>query len=310
MTTKYVVTDEQDRIFQDRIWEVENRWRKNILDPDATLSSLQTLIENKLLKLFDKNSRRIPSDLQKAVCDPDKKFCLKHAYVNTVSDYAGRLVRFQQSFKEGPVMSATEFEGKSKKLIGEIANNEMLANLILGGVFLPIILPKLDDFSDYGKTLEQKFLSAVKLAYEKEFPDRKFYNYRENDLEGKVSIVAGSRHERLIAKMQEGISVALYFPNPLQGFSVLASREQMSTLPKSIILAGGFDSAVAQAMYSDILARDFKTPGYDLSALSWQSAVASLGFDAYDNRLGFGHRGDLGSALDFCSSGLLFLGEC
>ncbi|OGM89967.1 hypothetical protein A3J77_00660 [Candidatus Wolfebacteria bacterium RBG_13_41_7] len=44
---KYVVTDEQDRTFQDRAWELENRWRKNSLDPDRTLDGLQMLIENK-----------------------------------------------------------------------------------------------------------------------------------------------------------------------------------------------------------------------------------------------------------------------
>lgn len=46
MTTKFVVTDEQDRKFHDRVWELENRWRKNILDPEPTLKSLQSLIEN------------------------------------------------------------------------------------------------------------------------------------------------------------------------------------------------------------------------------------------------------------------------
>lgn len=268
-----------------------------------------SLVDAILKKLFDKNARRIPMNLQKAVCDADKKFCLNRAHVNTVSDYAGRLIRFQQAFKEGPVMSAAEFETKSKKLIGEIANNEALANLLLKGVFLPIILPKLENFSNYGKTLEAVFLPAVKFFYEKEFPGRKFFNYRENDLEGKVGIVAGSRHERLIAKMQKGISVALYFPNPLQGFSVLASREQMLTLPDKLILAGGFDSAVAQAMYPDILDRDFETPGYDLSALSWQSADYSLCFRAGDDGLRFGYGGGLGDVGDRYSSGLLFLGE-
>ncbi|MFH1346991.1 MAG: hypothetical protein ABIH10_01950, partial [Spirochaetota bacterium] len=46
MTTKYVVTDEQEKTFQDRVWELENRWRKNILNPEKTLAGLQLLIEN------------------------------------------------------------------------------------------------------------------------------------------------------------------------------------------------------------------------------------------------------------------------
>ena len=46
MTTKYVVTDEQEKGFYDRVWELENRWRKNILEPERTLDGLQLLIEN------------------------------------------------------------------------------------------------------------------------------------------------------------------------------------------------------------------------------------------------------------------------
>ena len=95
-------------------------------------------------------------------------------------------------------------------------------------------------------------------------------------LAGKVSIVPGSRHEKLIEKMMQDYVVAIYFPNPLQGFSINASREQMATLPESLILAGGFDTASAMSMYPDIIARDWHTPGYDLSALNWQSSDYSL----------------------------------
>jgi len=47
MTIKFIVTDEQDKRFQNRLWELENRWRKDILDPEQTLAALQMLIENK-----------------------------------------------------------------------------------------------------------------------------------------------------------------------------------------------------------------------------------------------------------------------
>ena len=51
MTTeldKYVVTDEQDKKFQNKLWELETRWRKKILDPRDTLRGLQVLIEDRL----------------------------------------------------------------------------------------------------------------------------------------------------------------------------------------------------------------------------------------------------------------------
>jgi hypothetical protein len=61
-------------------------------------------------------------------------------------------------------------------------------------------------------------------------------------------------------------------------------------------------------MYPDILARDYNTPGMDLSALQWQSAGYSLSFVSYGDRLSFGLYGDLSNALDDYSGGLFFLG--
>ena len=81
------------------------------------------------LKLFDKNGRRIPKDLKSAVCDANRDFYLVQPKLETVADYADRLVRFQKAFREGPVMSAADFEGKAKELIAEIKNNKNLCNL-------------------------------------------------------------------------------------------------------------------------------------------------------------------------------------
>lgn len=267
---------------------------------------LRVQLVERILKLIDRNGRVIPGkDLQHAVCDANKSFHL----VQPEWDPAARLMRFQKAFKPGPVMSVAQFESESSRLIAEISGDKILQNL-LSGIYLPIILPKLENFTDYGKIFKEGFLSAVKFAYEQQFSGRKFCNWWENDLAGKISIVPESRHDKLVEKMKRGFVVVIYFPNPLQGFSVLAVREQMAALPESLILAGGFDTASAMAMYPDVLARDFKTPGYDLSALSWRSPVGSLDFRADDGRLIFGSRGRLGRAVGaLCSSGLLFPGS-
>lgn len=119
----------------------------------------------------------------------------------------------------------------------------------------------------------------------------------------------GSRHEILVERMRRGIVYAIYFPVPLQGFSVLASRKQMKDLPESLLLSGGFDVAAAITMYPDILARDRHTPGYDLSALSWWFSGCSFYFRAGVDRLDFSCGVSLGSASGGCSSGFLFLGS-
>lgn len=270
---------------------------------------LEVKLIERILKLVDKNGRIIPAkDLKNAVCEPDKSFYLTQPQLETMDNLASRLVRFQEAFKPGPCLSVAEFQGKAYELIEQIKNTKSIANL-LKGVYLPIILPRLGSFGDYGRLLEDVFLSAVENSYEKEFPGRKFYNYRKNELTGKVSIATGTRHDKLLERIAHEFVVAIYFPNPLQGFSVLASHEQMAVLPESLLLAGGFDATAAMAMYPDILARDWNTPGLDMSALVWRSPGYSLCFWADDDGLSFGDQGHLGDASDGCSSGLLFLGS-
>lgn len=270
---------------------------------------LEVKLVERILKLVDKNGRIIPSkDLKNTVCDPDKKFRLGQPKMKTLDDFGSRLVRFQESFKSGPCLSSAEFQGKVDGLVEQIKDTKTIANL-LKGIYLPIILPRLGNFGDYGRLLEDVFLPAVELSYKKQFPDWSFHNYRKNELAGKVSVVAGTRHEKLLDMMARELVVAIYFPNLLQGFSVLASREQISALPESLLLAGGFDTAAAMAMYPDVLARGWYTPGLDMSALSWRSSVCSLSFGAFGGELLFSYRGALGDAGDLYSSGLLFLGS-
>jgi len=263
---------------------------------------IEIKIKDSIALLFDKHGRRIPKDLKNSVCDADKDFYLAQPEI----DYADRLVRFQKAFSDS--ISSAEFENQSKDLIKKIKSDFQIANL-LNGVYLPIILPQIEAKNfDYGRILEEVFLTAVGKVYKKQFPNRDFINYRKDDLQGKVSIIPESRHEQLINKMKEDVVVGIYFLNPLQGFSILAAREQISTLPEDLILSGGFDTSAAIAMYPDVLARDYHTPRYDLSALSWESPRYSLYFEVYDGGLNFGRRAFLSDAYDHYSSGLLFLG--
>lgn len=136
-------------------------------------------------------------------------------------------------------------------------------------------------------------------------------------MSGKVSVVDGSRHDQLIDRMKESQVIGLHFPNPLQGFSINASREQMSTLPpvrrsqsgeggEGFILSG-MDAPIAMAMYPDILARGYNTPGLDLAALQWQSAGSSLYLGTHGDGLVFRGTGPLAFACGYYSGGLLFL---
>lgn len=251
-------------------------------------------------KLFDKNGRRIPRDLKSAVCDPYPSFKLVQPEIN----YATRLDRLGRFFPAAATFSSTkEFQTRSEALLEQLRQDKLLSNL-LNGVFLPICLPKIR-IKDYGQALEEVFLVAVGKSYENQFSGRKFYNYRKGELETQVSIVEDS-HKRLLAEMEEGpvVGIQLF---PLQGYSIYADREQMTSLPESLILSGAMDIATVITAYPDVLARE-NTPGYDCAANSWQSAGSSLCFGTFVGGLGFDGFGGLGDAGRGYSGGLLFLG--
>jgi len=107
--------------------------------------------------------------------------------------------------------------------------------------------------------------------------------------------------------MEQGPVAGIMF-FPLQGYSVLAQREQMASLPSSLLLSGAVDMATAMAAYPDVLARDWNTPGYDCSAVSFRSSASSLYFEAYDDHLEFGDCGLLDTPGGICSGGLVFVG--
>jgi len=255
--------------------------------------------------VFDKNGRRISMNLQANICDPNKDFNLSMVKLETIQDYSNVLSDFAKLLGVKNLgITAEEFKAETERLLSLISDNDQIAN-IKNGTYLPLVLPKLKS-GDLGTALEQ-YLEIVGKSYKKAFRNRNFCNYREGELKGMVKTVDGSRQDQLIEKMKQGPVVVIFFPNSLQGFSVNASREQMETLPEGFILSG-IEIIIAMIMYSEVLARDYQTPGLDLAGLSWQSPGYSLIFRAGGDELGFGYRDSLSGADGDASSGLSFLG--
>ncbi len=267
-----------------------------LLSGDKTVSFQE--VAAKLL--FDSNGRCIPRNLKNRVCDPNTGFHL----VQPKLDYGMRLARIGESLHTGQMISVVEFEDRCQKLLERLGKDEQCGNIVKA-VHLPICIPQ-TAVADYGTALEP-FLAGVERSYTQEFPERPFNNYRKGDLAKKVSVISGSRHPALLGKLAEGSAVGVYFPNPMQGFSVLAQREQIGILPIEFMLAGGFDTVVGMACYPDVLARDGNTPGLDLAALQWQDARHSLFFKADDDELRFVNWGSLDNAYDYYSGGLFVL---
>lgn len=219
-------------------------------------------------------------------------------------DYAAILGRFRQFFApEMKFVSVSEFRRQATALIARISANKRVANL-LNGVHLPIVLPQLK-FADYGRIFEGTFLAAAERAYRAWYPNRIFTNYQKGRLEGAVGVVEESRHQQLIEKMAEGPVVLIHFPNPLQGFSIIADREMISAFPVGFALSGALDTATSIVAHTETLTTNAYTPGLDCSANCLRSAF-SLCFRAYIG----GARFDAGTLIPYgrYSGGISFIG--
>lgn len=260
-------------------------------------------VEEILKTLFDKTGRRIPQSIKANVCDPDRGFNLVQPAMATLEDYAVRLQRLHKNLGIDTGIAVSEFKQEIERQLELVQSNPKAAN-ILKGVWLPIVLPKLEA-NDLGDILE-RYLKAFEKSYLDNFPKRKFNNYREGEIKDKVSVVE-ARYDEVIKRMKQEPVVAIYFPNSLQGFSINASREQAESLPESFALSG-FEAALAGIMYPEVMLRDFHTPGFDLAGFAWRSSDYSLYLKARDVSADFGNRGCLADAYDGYSAGLVFFG--
>ena len=257
------------------------------------------VVEKRILSVFDRISRRIwtpPSESQITVAEANRSFYLEPPTI-LYAECHNRLAEF---FPKGAKFaSVSEFGEKIEALGAQIRGDELVRN-ILNGPYFPICLPQIEA-GDVGEILEG-FVEAAGRSYEHHL-GRKFTNHRKGTLAGQVTIMHDS-HKRVVEKMIKGPLVGL-LTVPLQGFSIPAQREQMAGLPEFMSLAG-LEFAVAMIAYPETLARDWHTPGLDLSAYQWQSAGCSLSFEADGVRLGFDDRYlDAGG---YYSGGLFLLG--
>jgi hypothetical protein len=218
--------------------------------------------------------------------------------MNTVSDFQKRLKILEESLGIKTGITGEQFKEKIEALNEKIKADPKTAN-ILNGVYLPVILPKFQ-YEDLGEEIE-RLLLGVEKSYQKTFPDRVFKNYRKGDLKNKVREVC--EHEKIAKDLEKDCIIGIYFPSPMQGYSIKVSRE--ISVPKEFSLSG-IDAIVGILMYPDILARDYHTLGLDLSGLEWQSAGYSLSFRAADGALNFDFTDYLSRAPGNYSSGFLF----
>ena len=286
---------------------------------DAVLRGEEKIVLEKAIQLlFNRHGRRIPKNLSQAafVRDADYKFDYN---MELEIDFTNRLVTLVNAFSgilaPGRLVPSVsgKFENEIQRLVGLIDGNSQVANILIGP-WLPIVLPRLTT-SDPGTVLEQ-YLAAVGKSYTSAFSGRRFVNHRKGGLTKEVSVsrwegddgeIDFSYDQLLERNLQESI-VAIYFPSALQGFSSRAGCEQMKDLPEGFV-SPGFGTAIAMAMYPDILARDYNTPVLGLHPLFSNKHPGSFNFHTTNDSLIFDYTTSNSTHADECSSdGLLFVG--
>jgi len=230
-------------------------------------------------------------------------FKLTQPNMNTIEDYARILNILANALNINVLdigITAEEFKSKTEEILDMIPNDTAS---IKDRTWFSLVLPKFEG-DDIGAFLE-KLLDGVNNSCKMIFGDKyNFFNYQKGNLINQVKSVCKTQDE-LIEKMKEGPVVVVFFPNTLQGFSIMAARGQISFLSKGFVQSG-IETIVAMIEYVDILAKNYETPGLFLSAFSWKSEKYSLSFKAFSNELYFVSTEALFEENDCFSPGLSF----
>lgn len=220
-------------------------------------------------------------------------------------DYAAIHGRLQRHLGAGLGVSAEAFAARAEGILERLREQPQAA-AILAGVKVPFMLPRLGA-ADIGTELELRYLPAVEQAYAASLPDYSCVNHHKGGLAGRLSVLPGSRHERLLSAMAESDVVGYYFPC-LPGFSIPAMVEQLQGLPQDFLLAGGFDTAAAFVGSPDLLLRrEGYPPLLWLAALQGEKPDIGYHYEAYGYNLNFNRRPHLGKAAEYWSAGLVVL---
>jgi hypothetical protein len=253
--------------------------------------------------LLDEHGRCIPSGLNTEVHQKTRRY---FAFTQPEIDYTAIHARISQHLGIAEAISAGEFEQRSSAILQKLRDDPATRN-ITEGVSVPFFLPRAS-YPDYGGSLDDIYLPAVKGAFSDKHPKYTFVNHHKSGLAGKLSVAPGSRHQQLVTAMQREQIVGYFFPC-LTEYSIPAALEQTGKLPEQFLLAGGFDTCAALIGSPDLL---LSIKGYPpllwLAALSGEKENVGYHFEAYGYNLTFNRRPHFGQVAEYWASGLVVLG--
>lgn len=250
--------------------------------------------------LFDANGRCLPSNVAAPVHTASRGY---FGLVQPTLDYALIHQRFVTAFVGEEIPSIEESKRRWEAIIKRLGNDVACAG-ILAGVRVPFLLPR-NTHDDIGESLQERYLPALKRSFAAALPDYDFVDHHTAALNGQLTMIDVSRHERLVSAMQQGVVVGWYFPC-LTEYSVPAMLERIKTLPENFLLAGGYDTCAALIGSPDLLLhRDGYPPLLWLSALSTARDGEGHYFEAYGYNLTFNRRMHFNEVAEYWNGGLV-----
>ena len=255
-------------------------------------------LETSAADLFDEFGRCIPKTTFPVHATSRRYFKCDEPQTSMKEAYA----RIKRYLGPGIEVSEHDFCDAINRITQQMRNNPSTRK-ILSGVGVPFIIPRML-VTEIGTLLEEKFIPAIANAYESKFPAYRFTNHAVIGLAGKLSVLEGSRHERLIEAMSRKDVVGIYFPS-LTEYSIPACIEQLQSLPDNLMLSGGFDTCAALTGTPEVLMRkEGYPPMLWLGALAGEKPGIGYNFEAYGYNLTFNRRAHLNATAEYWWNGL------
>jgi MoaA/NifB/PqqE/SkfB family radical SAM enzyme len=275
-------------------------WGQGFSDDDRLADETVSLGDG---GLFDHHGRCRPDGLLAPVYIATRGY---FSLTQPALDFDVIRARFAAVWGGDALPDAAAFRQRAEAVLERLRNDEATRN-VLNCVHVPFLLPRASH-ADIGEALRTRYLLALQGAFKAALPEFDFVDHHVAPLDGRLSVVAGSRHQRLIDAMAADAVVGWYFPC-LSEYSVPAAIERIATLPDDFLLAGGYDTCASLTGSPDLLLRrDGYPPLLWLAALATTKAGDGHYFEAYGYNLTFNRRMHFDQAAEYWNSGLVVLG--
>jgi len=250
---------------------------------------------------FDEHGRCDPRGLIKPVHVKSRRYFQIEKPIGSLSDIYERLTEFLP----GAYPSLAEFETRVQSLRQGVEADAATRGA-LRGVVVPFMLPQCS-ISDEGSALEEFFLQYVARAFEAHHPGQVFKDHHKQALTGLMRTRSGSRHERLLQRLQDGPIIGLFLASALSEYSVDAALERLAALPANWLLAGGVDTSATLIAQPGLLLR---RKGY--APLLWTAGLETREgeghyFEAYGYDITFNRRMHFGACAETSTCGLVVI---